>query len=63
MAHPTKARDNTADFSRREHSASFEASGPARWRAGTFMSFAGTLSMVTAYVVFAFVAAVVLGVF
>jgi hypothetical protein len=56
--------DSKADFFWRERSASFKRYNGQRREPGRFpMSFVSKLSVVTVYVAFAFVGAIVLGVF
>ena len=56
--------DSKADFFRMERSVSFQRYNGQRREPGRFpMSFVSKLSVVTAYVAFAFVGAIVLGVF
>ena len=55
-------RDNRADFFREERFANFGVSGQRREPGRSPMTFVGKLSVVTAYVAFAFVGAIVLGV-
>jgi hypothetical protein len=56
--------DSKADFFRRERSARFQRYNGQRREPGRFpMSFVSKLSVVTAYLAFAFVGAIVLGVF
>jgi hypothetical protein len=55
-------RDSSADFFRGERFASLGVSGQRREPGSFPMTFVGKLSVVTAYVAFAFVGAIVLGV-
>ena len=58
------ASDSSADFFRREPFASFGVTAGSDVNQGGFpVTFVGRLSVVTAYVAFAFVGAIVLGVF
>jgi hypothetical protein len=62
--HVAAASDSSADFFRRERSASFCVRAGSDVNQGAFpMTFVGRLSVVAAYVAFAFVGAIVLGVF
>jgi hypothetical protein len=62
--HAAAASDSSADFFRRERSVILFVKAGSDVNQGAFpMTFVGRLSVVTAYVAFAFVGAIVLGVF
>jgi hypothetical protein len=62
--HVAAASDSSADFFRRERFVTLLVKAGSDVNQGAFpMTFVGRLSVVTAYVAFAFVGAIVLGVF